>query len=117
MSGHLSSGGREVSKGHSHFVRFPAVLAIVCTVSGLCTVGSAQEGGEWIEGFVPGGLNGWVQALAVRGQTVYAGGTCSAAGNVAANCVAKWDGTTWSALGSGLDGSVYALAVDGSGNL
>ena len=42
------------------------------------------------------------------------------AGGVAANYIAKWDGSAWSALGSGMDGrrpSVYALAVDGAGNL
>ncbi len=36
---------------------------------------------------------------------VYAGGGFS---------IAKWNGTTWSTLGLGVDGSVYSLAVDGS---
>jgi hypothetical protein len=37
---------------------------------------------------------------------------------VAANGIAKWDGSAWSALGSGMgDGSVRALAVDGAGTL
>jgi hypothetical protein len=33
---------------------------------------------------------------------------------VTANYFAKWDGSTWSALGSGMDGGVRALAVSGS---
>ena len=48
---------------------------------------------------------------------LYAGGWFTTAGGVAVNHIAKWDGSTWSALGSGLDGGVYALAVDGAGNL
>ena len=31
-------------------------------------------------------------------------------GGVAANRIAAWDGATWSALGDGLDGQVFALA-------
>jgi hypothetical protein len=34
--------------------------------------------------------------------------------DVIANYVAKWNGSSWSALGSGMNGSVYALAVSGS---
>ncbi len=34
------------------------------------------------------------------------------AGGVAANCIAKWDGTSWSALGSGMNHYVTALAFD-----
>jgi hypothetical protein len=55
------------------------------------------------------------------GSALYAGGTFISAGGVTANHIAKWDGSSWSALGSGVTGttqpSVYALAVfdDGSG--
>ncbi len=40
------------------------------------------------------------------------------AGSVAANPIAEWDGTAWSALGSGMGAAnpypcVYALAVEG----
>ncbi|MCX6984909.1 MAG: hypothetical protein NT118_09205, partial [Lentisphaerae bacterium] len=48
---------------------------------------------------------------------LYAGGTFTNAGGVSANRVAKWDGNSWSALGEGIDGTVYALACDRSGNL
>jgi hypothetical protein len=36
---------------------------------------------------------------------------------VPASHIARWDGTSWAALGSGMDNWVDALAVDGSGNL
>jgi hypothetical protein len=39
------------------------------------------------------------------------------AGGVPANHVAKWDGSAWSALGSGVNDTVNALAVDGAGHL
>ncbi len=55
-----------------------------------------------------------VAALAVSETNLYAGGSFGSAGGVAANSVAKWDGTSWSALGPGVNGSVYALAVSGT---
>jgi hypothetical protein len=48
---------------------------------------------------------------------LYAGGSFTTIGGVTVNCVAKWNGTTWTNLGSGMDYYVYALACDGSGNL
>ena len=43
------------------------------------------------------------------------GGFSDAGGDPNADCVAKWDGTSWSALGtSSLDGDVYAIAINGT---
>jgi hypothetical protein len=64
---------------------------------------------------------GYVLALAaideLSGPALYAGGSFTAAGSVAAQGVAKWDASGWSPLGAGLAGTVYALAPfdDGSG--
>ncbi|MCB9137053.1 MAG: hypothetical protein H6642_01750 [Caldilineaceae bacterium] len=53
--------------------------------------------------------------------TLYAGGWFTAAGGMSASHIAKWDGTNWSALGSGMGGAdvygVKALATDTNGNL
>ena len=53
-------------------------------------------------------------ALAVSGSDVYAGGDFTTAGGVAATNIAKWNGSSWSALGSGMNHTVRALAVLGT---
>ena len=67
-------------------------------------------------------LDGWVHALAVAGSGLYVGGEFTdAAGILAADNIARWDGSAWSALGSdasgdgALDRRVEALAVTGGG--
>jgi len=56
------------------------------------------------------------------GEALYAGGSFTTAGGVTANNIARWDGSTWSALvgpsGTGTNSAVYALAVsdDGTGS-
>ncbi len=42
------------------------------------------------------------------------GGSFTNAGGSAANRIAKWDGSNWSPLGSGLNSGVLALAMSGS---
>jgi len=75
--------------------------------------------------FPAGTLNGDVKAMTVfddgSGPKLYVAGTFTTAGGVTVNRVARWDGTSWSALGSGLTDtsspSVNALVVfdDGAG--
>jgi trimeric autotransporter adhesin len=68
------------------------------------------------------GLNNAVEALGVSGSTVFAGGIFTEAcgnpacnsGNTTANRVAAWNGSSWSALGSGTNDDVPALVVNGS---
>jgi hypothetical protein len=68
------------------------------------------------------GVNSSVTALAASGSALYVGGYFNEANVggplVAANDVARWDGSSWSALGSsggnGLNGGVEALAVSGN---
>jgi hypothetical protein len=50
-------------------------------------------------------------ALTASGSNLYAGGYFTMAGGTPANCVAKRDGTNWSALGIGVAGPVLAVAV------
>jgi hypothetical protein len=69
------------------------------------------------------GMNNSVRALAVfddgsgGGPALYAGGMFQTAGDVTVNRVAKWDGHTWSPLGTGMPNTVRALAAadDGGG--
>ena len=52
----------------------------------------------------------------MSGTNLYAGGYFTTAGGAPAIGIAKWNGSAWSALGSGreMNGSVYALAVSGT---
>jgi len=82
---------------------------------------SKWDGSNWTS--LGGGVtSGFVSALTVfddgSGPALYVGGYFTAAGDVPANGIAKWDGSNWSVLGSGVgSGFVNALAVfdDGSG--
>lgn len=82
---------------------------------------SCPTGFAWRPTFAPLGTDYWVDAFAVyddgSGPALFVGGRFTSAGGVLANCIAKWDGTSWSALGSGTNFDVRALAVfdDGSG--
>jgi len=53
-------------------------------------------------------LNLSVYSLVVTDDTLYAGGTFSSPGDK----VAGWNGSAWSAVGSGLDGWVFSLAYN-----
>ena len=52
------------------------------------------------------------------GSALYAGGAFETAGGVAADDMARWNGTSWSPVGSGPGGGVVALTVfnDGTGS-
>jgi len=91
------------------------------TAGGVAATNIAKwDGSSWSAlgsgvGGVPPGYVPSVSALAVSGSDVYAGGYFTTAGGSAATNIAKWDGSNWSALGSGMnDGGVAALAVSGS---
>jgi hypothetical protein len=64
--------------------------------------------GNGVRGEV-GGI-GAVDAIAVARDGVYVGGAFTNAGPVAARNIARWDGTSWFALGPGLAGRVYKVA-------
>ena len=76
------------------------------------------NGTSWVE--LGSGVNNRVNALAVfddgsgAGPALYAGGYFSLAGGSSASRIAKWNGSSWSALGSGLtgfDSGVRAFAI------
>jgi hypothetical protein len=65
-------------------------------------------------GGIPG-ANGLVKAVAVDSAgNLYIGGQFTIVGNALAANIAQWDGSTWSALGSGMNSYVFALAVSGN---
>jgi hypothetical protein len=86
------------------------------------TTGAGDE--RWQSGFgLPNGTNSAVHAVLQVGNDIYIGGSFSVIGTVGASRVAKWNGTTWSALGLGINngvystGSVNALAVASNGDV
>ena len=79
------------------------------------SVSSDPDDVNWDDRFDQlGVVSGAVLALAASGTDLYVGGVFSQVGAVSASNIAKWDGSAWSALGSGTDGNVLAIAVDGT---
>jgi hypothetical protein len=72
---------------------------------------------DWISLNGIAGVSDGVTAIATKGTEVYVAGNFSGAGDIAVRRIAKWDGTRWGRLGSGMDSSVFALAFDKKGNL
>ena len=75
------------------------------------------NGSEW-SSLGTGGNNGvsnYVRCLVASGTDLYVGGYFNwAGGNTSIKYVAKWDGTTWSGLGTGVNSSVEAMAKSGN---
>ncbi len=81
------------------------------------TLPSMPGDDNWSSVFGAFALDDQVYALTVHGSDLYVGGAFATAGGNPASRIAKWNGASWSALGSGMDNYVIALAADGGGNL
>lgn len=68
--------------------------------------------GPGIPGLTPSA--GYVSDMVVSGGDLYAGGWFTNVGGVSIDNIAKWDGSSWSSVGSGMGGIVLALATSGS---
>ena len=97
-----------------------ALVALALNLTLTCIAAAATfSDANWIStGGVPG-ATGRVRAAVVDGTgNLYIGGDFTLAGDVIANGIAKWNGTNWSALGSGISAGVHsyvaALAVSGT---
>jgi hypothetical protein len=96
------------------------ILTVAVTVSGPAagaTSGGWSNLGHGATTTTPA-LNDKVQSFALSGTKLYVGGDFTNAGGIAAaDHIAIWSGTAWSAVGGGLGdapSAVYALAVDGT---
>ena len=69
-------------------------------------LGTGVSGGFYFHDYYP-----TVYAMAVSGADVYVGGNFTYAGGVSANGIAKWDGSSWSAVGGGMNEAVRAIAA------
>jgi uncharacterized protein (TIGR03437 family) len=70
----------------------------------------SSDDDKWDSRFSTNGFNGSVNALAVGGNNVYVGGAFTTLGTVG---MVRWDGTAFSALGSGIDTGVNSIKVRG----
>jgi hypothetical protein len=103
-----------------------ACAASIAAASALTAPSFAGGGGPCTPSWQPDfetwrGADNRVVSLAVYedafGVALHAGGSFTTVGAVVANGIARWDGTSWVALGSGVAGSADAMAVfdDGTG--
>jgi len=94
--------------------------AIAIGLAGIC--GSVQGQsceGQWLVGYGIPGVNGSVNAMTLWDpdgagplpEMMIIAGSFSMVNKTPASNIAAWDGTQWSALGSGVNGAVNALAV------
>ena len=104
VTGSFDSSGFRMSYGPNGEPRF----------SERATLGTCSD--SWDTNFSLNGADNDVHTVVGDGAgNVYIGGNFSAVGTVAASRIAKWDGTTWSALGPGVGGgNVFSIAVSGS---
>jgi hypothetical protein len=70
--------------------------------------------GSGVENNVSASSYSVIRTLLWNDSNLYAGGEFTIAGGNPANNIAKWDGSSWSALDSGMSGRVEALVWDGS---
>ncbi|MBF0407853.1 MAG: hypothetical protein HQM10_10895 [Candidatus Riflebacteria bacterium] len=93
----------------------------IFTSAGVSANNIAKWNGSAWSPFVTGTTGGtsYVDALAWNStnNSFYVGGYFTSAGGVSAVNIAKFNGTTWSVLSSGMNGRVYDLKCDSSGNL
>ncbi|MFC1570128.1 FG-GAP repeat domain-containing protein, partial [bacterium] len=88
---------------------------IVCDDDTRIACLAVWDGNQWSSS----GINGSVGAIAVSGNDVYVGGLFYQIGGIYARNIAKWNGSSWSALGSGITlvtdddtGAHYAYLTD-----
>src|SRR5512136_1520379 len=86
------------------FVLTSLTFPIVTTASPLAPVNSWNALGD--------GLNNYVYVTATCGSDVYVGGSFVNAGGIdAADYLARWDGSAWHTVGSGLGGAVKSVSA------
>ena len=109
----IAANASNVYAGGSFFVAGGVVCNRIATWNGSSWASIDNTGSGY-----GNGLNGTVYAIAKSGNNIYVGGSFVSAGSTLVNYIAKWDGSSWSALGTGVSGAttniVNALAISGN---
>jgi len=110
------AGGRTLGAGLQ--VISPTELVVVVDDAGAAypvRIDPIFTDADWVSMGEAHGVNNMVSAMAVDGSgNLYVGGYFQTAGAIPASCIAKWNGSAWSALGSGVNDVVNGIAVSGS---
>lgn len=70
---------------------------------------------SWDTTFTSNGADDQINAIAADGTgNIYFAGEFNSIQGMPANGIAKWNGTSWTALGSGINGDIFAIAVSGN---
>ncbi|MFH1756035.1 MAG: hypothetical protein ABIA59_10085, partial [Candidatus Latescibacterota bacterium] len=96
---------------------FSFTIRILAFISVLLTVSHAAFDPDdvfWDGRFDSLGTNARVSEITIDGSDVYVGGSFTYAGESEVNGIALWNGSTWSAIGSGVSGSVSEIALRGT---
>ena len=80
-----------------------AKVTMAAVVVAVCAGGPLAAGQDYGWGPLGSGMNSYVNTLTVYNDELIAGGYFTTAGSVTCNYVARWNGSTWQPLGSGLD--------------
>lgn len=87
----------------------PSRAALAASMLALLAASGQALGDAWVDGFGLVGADGSVQAVASVPGGVVAGGDIDVIGQTAVGNIARWNGTTWQAMGNPLNGTVRAV--------
>lgn len=108
----LSTGG---GSGELMLITHSGGEKILCfKFDGSTWTASSGTAKDWFSLANSDTLNNAVRAIAISGTDLYIGGSFTYIDEKKVNYVAKWNGTTWSALGPGVNNVVYSIAVSGN---
>ena len=87
-------------------------LVVLCLLAAVAMV-SQERSPQRTPVITQLGESGWVFALAVNGSDLIAAGSFTTAGGTNASNIARWDGSSWWALSSGVNSTVEATSATG----
>jgi len=99
---------------------YGTIYALAINSKGVLYAGGTFGVSKW-DGYTwttLGSVLGTVTSLAIdSNDNIYAGGRFLKAGTISVNNLAKWNGTSWLAVGTGVTGTIYALKISPQGDL